>query len=128
VFWFNFYNLWIAMEKIIKCPNCGEPMEKGFIATWYMFWTGKKQEVFWKAPPREDVVVKPGVFHIFDSSREAYRCRKCELVLFNYRDVTISETPRSFLKECVKCAKKIPIASEYCPVCGTRQKEEGKQS
>jgi hypothetical protein len=30
-------------------------------------------------------------------------------------------TPESFLKECVKCGKRIPIASEECKYCGARQ-------
>ncbi len=32
------------------------------------------------------------------------------------------ETQRSFLKECVKCGKDIPIASEQCPYCNAKQK------
>jgi hypothetical protein len=99
-------------------------MEKGFVAMWYMFWTDKKKEIFWKTPPKNDVVIKPGVFHIYDRSLEAYRCKKCKMVLFNYGDVPASTTPNSFLKPCVSCNRKIPIASEYCPECGAKQKEE----
>jgi len=33
------------------------------------------------------------------------------------------ETPRSFLKKCVNCGKMIPIASQECQDCGTRQPE-----
>jgi hypothetical protein len=31
-------------------------------------------------------------------------------------------TRKSFLKECIKCGKDIPIASEQCPHCGAEQK------
>ena len=31
------------------------------------------------------------------------------------------KTPKSFLKKCVKCGRKIPIASEECPYCGAQQ-------
>lgn len=30
-------------------------------------------------------------------------------------------TPKGFLKQCTKCGKEIPIASEACPYCETRQ-------
>lgn len=30
-------------------------------------------------------------------------------------------TPKNFLKQCIKCGKEIPIASEICPYCGTKQ-------
>lgn len=71
-------------QETMKCPKCGELIEKGFVATWYMFWTYKKQEIFWKAPPRDDVVIRPSVFHKYDRSLDAQRCKKCKLVLFNY--------------------------------------------
>ena len=35
---------------------------------------------------------------------------------------TMKETPKSFLKECVKCARDIPIASETCPFCNSKQR------
>ncbi|MDI6691684.1 MAG: hypothetical protein QME50_07500 [Candidatus Bathyarchaeota archaeon] len=31
------------------------------------------------------------------------------------------ETPKSFMKKCVKCGREIPIASEQCPFCGQTQ-------
>lgn len=33
----------------------------------------------------------------------------------------IGETPKSFLKKCIKCAREIPIASEQCPFCEQTQ-------
>lgn len=35
----------------------------------------------------------------------------------------IGETPKVFLKPCVKCGKDIPIAAETCSFCGAEQKE-----
>ncbi|MGQ9625207.1 MAG: hypothetical protein ACUVT9_07565 [Candidatus Bathycorpusculaceae bacterium] len=32
-------------------------------------------------------------------------------------------TPKAFLKKCVQCQKEIPIASEECPYCETKQPE-----
>jgi len=111
----------MSEEKNVECPKCGTEMEQGFVATWYMYWTDERRELFWKSPPKDDVVVKPGFFHIFDKSLKAYRCKKCKLVLFNYADVPVSETPKSVLKTCVSCRKEIPIASDYCPSCGVEQ-------
>ncbi|MGB9778423.1 MAG: hypothetical protein ACPLW8_03370 [Candidatus Bathyarchaeales archaeon] len=37
------------------------------------------------------------------------------------------ETPKSFLKSCVKCGKEIPIASEQCPFCGQTQNNSAKR-
>jgi len=34
---------------------------------------------------------------------------------------TYTHTPKSFLKNCTKCGKEIPIASEECPYCETKQ-------
>jgi hypothetical protein len=36
---------------------------------------------------------------------------------------TYTHTPESFLKNCAKCGKEIPIASEECPYCKTKQPE-----
>jgi hypothetical protein len=36
-------------------------------------------------------------------------------------EVKASETPKCFLKRCVKCGMEIPIASEQCPYCEQKQ-------
>lgn len=33
----------------------------------------------------------------------------------------IGQTPKAFLKKCVKCGREIPIASEECPYCTSKQ-------
>jgi len=33
----------------------------------------------------------------------------------------IGGTPKAFMKKCAQCGKQIPIASEECPYCGTKQ-------
>lgn len=30
-------------------------------------------------------------------------------------------TPKGFLKQCIKCGKEIPVASEVCAYCGAKQ-------
>jgi len=36
----------------------------------------------------------------------------------------IEKTPKSFLKKCVDCGKEIPLASEQCPYCGSKQNRQ----
>jgi hypothetical protein len=52
----------------------------------------------------------------------ALRCKSCGIAILDY--ARIRETPKSFLKKCVECDESIPIATEYCPKCGTYQKEK----
>ena len=33
----------------------------------------------------------------------------------------LRQTPKSFLKKCLNCGQEIPIASETCPYCGSKQ-------
>jgi len=42
--------------------------------------------------------------------------------------VMIGTTPKAFLKKCVKCGGKIPLASETCPLCGSVQQQNADQS
>jgi hypothetical protein len=33
----------------------------------------------------------------------------------------IERTPNAFMKKCVECGEEIPVASEQCPSCGSKQ-------
>ena len=46
------------------------------------------------------------------------KCGKVELEVANPENVLLS---RKFLKKCVKCGEKIPLASELCQFCGAEQ-------
>ena len=35
----------------------------------------------------------------------------------------VGTTPKAFLKKCVKCDLEIPLASETCPFCGSKQQQ-----
>ncbi len=59
-----------------------------------------------------------------------YMCPKCgKLELFAHekaktilrRRQKIGVTPKAFLKKCRKCGREIPIASEECPFCKSKQ-------
>jgi ssDNA-binding Zn-finger/Zn-ribbon topoisomerase 1 len=105
--------------EVVKCPECGEAMEKGFIISNAIRWSNKKHTQ-WALG--QEVIVP---WHLTALTNvEASRCPKCRLVLFHYQIPRAEETLASFLKECVKCGEAIPVASDYCPKCGAKQKEE----
>ncbi len=54
------------------------------------------------------------------------QCRKLELFYPEpgrefHKPEQNTDTPKQFLKTCVKCRKSIPIASEECPFCDSKQ-------
>jgi RNA polymerase subunit RPABC4/transcription elongation factor Spt4 len=102
-----------------KCPNCGGKLDKGyFTAPRGMFWDAKKHR---KSTMVADYVM-PAMTSVFTLENfPAMKCEKCGVAIIDTR--RIGRTPRSFLKGCAKCNKMIPIASEYCPKCGTKQPE-----
>jgi uncharacterized paraquat-inducible protein A len=108
----------------VKCPRCGVEMESlGGVR----FRTGPGimrllMSAGRNAPPigpEEDIL-----------DLDVYACPHCRRVeLFNHapdrgfhKPEQNTDTPRSFLKVCVKCKKSIPVASEECPFCGAKQR------
>ena len=75
-------------EKIEKkgivdiCPLCGSKMEKGYIASKIISWSKIKTWSFKGLFGGEIIVSKGYPYHI--TNVEAYRCRKCKLVIFRY--------------------------------------------
>jgi len=51
-----------------------------------------------------------------------YYCGKCGYIEF-YKKLKPGEhrRPEGFLKKCVRCGRKIPVASEECQYCGASQ-------
>jgi len=91
------------LSSIEECPICGGKLVKGHFTI-----------------PRGVGVMR---FDTYDNA-PALRCERCGIAILDYGVVTRAHTPKSFLKKCVKCSEMIPIASEYCPKCGTKQTEE----
>lgn len=61
------------------CPLCGSSMEKGFyIVPRQTWWDIKKHE--WTAGRAEEI----NPFRMTNTNFEAYRCKKCKLILFQY--------------------------------------------
>jgi rRNA maturation endonuclease Nob1 len=109
------------LTSVNKCPNCGGKLIKGyFTAPRGMFWDTKKHG---KGTMFADYLM-PSMTSVFTLENfPALKCEKCGVAIIDSRK--IGKTPRSFLKKCVHCDKLIPIASEECSYCGTKQKEKG---
>jgi len=97
------------MSEVKKCPECGGAMEKGYIITEGIRWSKEKH-------------ARLALWEDFIPNVEAYRCTNCKLVMIPHGYEKDKPTPKSFLKNCVRCRKEIPIASEECPHCGAKQK------
>jgi len=102
---------------IKKCPVCSGELEEGYmLAPRGMYWDTRRHKLSilgaealksswaWTMP-----------------QGPALRCIGCGIAILDY--ARIRETPKSFLKKCVKCSKEIPLASEECQYCGTKQPE-----
>ena len=62
------------------CPLCGSKMEKGFIITTEIVWSNKEHKHF-------DIGEKIVPLSWYLANVEAYRCKKCKLVIFRYGEV-----------------------------------------
>lgn len=111
------------LASVQKCPICGGELSRGYI--------GASRGVTWDAEKSKRMFIgiwsSALILPFSTNNIPALRCKKCKLVLFGYEKfferTSPGETPRSFLKECVKCGKEIPVASEQCPYCRSEQKE-----
>jgi ssDNA-binding Zn-finger/Zn-ribbon topoisomerase 1 len=103
------------MSEARNCPKCGGEMEKGYIITPAIRWSKEKHM---HVSLGQELIVSWGLKL---ANIGAYRCTKCRLVLFHYPLLKAEITPDSFLKKCGRCGEIIPIASDYCPKCGTKQ-------
>ena len=66
------------------CPLCGSKMEKGYIASRMVSWSDKKISKWSiKGLFGKEIIVSGGYpYNIVNV--EAYRCRKCNLIIFRY--------------------------------------------
>ena len=91
------------LSSVEECPVCGGKLDRGHFAI-----------------PRGEGVMR---FDTYDNA-PALRCERCGIAILDYGVVIRAHTPKGFLKKCDECGKVIPIASDYCPKCGTKQKEK----
>lgn len=99
-----------------NCPVCGKPYETGFVtAPRGIYWDVKEHKytiIF------SEAIISQWTWNMV--SAPSLRCRNCGIVIFDYETKT---PPEAYFKQCDNCGEKIPIAAEYCPKCGTKQKK-----
>jgi predicted nucleic-acid-binding Zn-ribbon protein len=91
-----------------KCPKCGGDMVRG------------DRLVAHTRVLASVSLAKRG--DILGDSIIPYYCENCGYIEF-YKEIKGVKHQNAFLKKCVKCGKKIPIASEECQYCGAKQKK-----
>jgi len=106
------------LSSVKKCPICGGKLAKGYFdAPRGVYWSTEKHKF--------GIIlldsVMPGALMTQDNV-PALRCENCGIAIIDYRAPMY--TPKSFLKECMKCGKEIPVVSEECPYCGAKQNEK----
>jgi RNA polymerase subunit RPABC4/transcription elongation factor Spt4 len=112
----------LTEEQAEVCPSCGKRMDEGYVAAGSVIAWSKKKVSNWALRPFRDSKVLESTPIRAIINVEAYHCPKCKLILIKYGQTRKPDgTPKSFLKKCTNCDKEIPIASETCPYCGTKQ-------
>ena len=103
------------MNRVGKCPKCGGEMVK---ADRIVAHTRVLAGV--SLAKMGDLVGDKIIPHY---------CRDCGYIEL-YKEVKPGEQlpHQGFLKKCVKCGKPIPIASEECQYCGSKQKNKRDES
>ncbi len=123
----NEHDEFSRLSSVRECPICHGELQKGYVnAPRGVLWFKKKPRVHLTTIYDSRFVVHIPILHALDLP--ALRCGNCNFIAFigtrqpDRPEVTL--TPKSFLKNCVKCGQEIPIASDYCPICGAKQKEK----
>jgi predicted nucleic-acid-binding Zn-ribbon protein len=97
----------VSESEVKNCPKCGGDMERGKSLTELTrFWVDSVH-LAKRGDLRGDKIIP-------------FYCKSCGYIEL-YK--TPPHGPPSFLKNCVECGKEIPLASEECPYCGTKQPE-----
>lgn len=111
-------NEFSRLVSVKKCPICGGKLEKGYFnAPRGVYWSEERHRLGMIALDS----VMPGALWTSDAV-PGLKCESCGIAVVDYR--APGYTPKSFLKKCIECGRDIPIASEYCPFCGAKQKQK----
>lgn len=73
-------------NQIMKCPYCGEEMERGVIQSPQEISWKDKKHVFGRAKLHEGSIVLSELSLIKGSASIAFLCRKCEKIIIDYKD------------------------------------------
>jgi ssDNA-binding Zn-finger/Zn-ribbon topoisomerase 1 len=105
--------------SVKECPVCGGKLDKIYLTAprgYYLSAEKAKLGVYFL-----DTIMPSVSSGVLLENAPALKCENCGIAIIDYRAPRY--TPKSFLKKCVKCGKEIPIASEECSYCGTKQPE-----
>jgi rRNA maturation endonuclease Nob1 len=103
---------------IQKCPACGGEIAKGYAtAIRGVLWDDRKRNRHFLWAWSLGLVVP-----FYSQNVPALKCKNCDLIILKYEDKH-AETPEAYFKKCVECNRKIPVASDYCPLCGAKQRK-----
>jgi hypothetical protein len=76
------------------CPVCGSKLEKGYVASKVISWRDRKISNWWEWPPKGllsgEVIVSGGFPYMSIINVEAYRCKKCKIIIFRYGEANDS--------------------------------------
>jgi len=105
----------MSENEIKKCPRCGVKMEDYKTHTFRIGGKGGEWAfIIGDIAEIEETPLRVGV----------YICPKCgKMELFANEQTMRILLSRRGLKKCIKCDRKIALASEECPYCGAEQKE-----
>jgi predicted nucleic-acid-binding Zn-ribbon protein len=95
------------MSEEQKCPKCGGNMVEG-------------DRLVPSATHALGIVTLAKRGDILGDAVMPNYCEKCGYIEL-YKEMKGVRHENSFLKKCIKCGKRIPIASEECQCCGTKQ-------
>jgi predicted RNA-binding Zn-ribbon protein involved in translation (DUF1610 family) len=106
------------MNERRKCYSCGKEMHFAQRIPFRIKGTGG----LWKLIVGEWTELGEEMLNF-----DVYVCPSCGEVRSYADEITRrSLLGKTFMKKCIKCGKEIPIASEECQYCGTKQKEGAK--
>lgn len=76
------------MSEVKKCPKCGGELEKGFLNSHSsLWWDTKPHKVM-----QDGEQLTPSLNWRWSiQNLEAYRCKKCKLIMFEYEEQEDSE-------------------------------------
>jgi len=107
------------LTSIKECPVCGGNLDKVYLTAPRGFYLNVEKARF--GVYFLDTIM-PSVSSVASlENAPSLKCESCGIAIIDYR--APSYTPKSFLKKCIECGKEIPIASEQCSSCGTKQPE-----
>lgn len=72
------------MSDVMKCPKCGGELEKGYVAAKLVAWTNEKISNWSLKGLWSGQLIINGGYPYNIQNVEAYRCTKCQLVIFEY--------------------------------------------